>query len=113
MEGQGREFITPEIDKRQHRRAKLVTQVKCEAMNSDDLLVTRDVSIGGLFINTKTPLPLDSKVGLSFSLSAGHPAIVCNGKVVFSQQDLGMGIEFSDLNVESRQSLQKFVDEAN
>lgn len=113
MEGQGREFITPEIDKRQHRRAKLVTQVKCEAMNSDDLLVTRDVSIGGLFINTKTPLPRDSMVGLSFSLSAGHPAIACNGKVVFSQQDLGMGIEFSDLNAESRQSLQKFVDEAN
>ena len=113
MGGQGREFITPEIDKRQHRRAKLVTQVKCEAMNRDDLLLTRDVSIGGLFINTKTPLPLDSTVGLSFSLAPGHPAIACKGKVVFSRQDLGMGIEFSDLNPENRQSLEKFVDEAN
>jgi hypothetical protein len=113
MEGQGREFITPEIDKRQHRRANLVTQVKCEAMNRDDLLLTRDVSIGGLFINTKTPLPLDSMVGISFSLATGHPAIACKGKVVFSRQGLGMGIEFSDLNVESRQSLEKFVDEAN
>ncbi|MHB8656127.1 MAG: PilZ domain-containing protein [Terriglobia bacterium] len=113
MGGQGREFITPEIDKRQHRRAKLVTQVKCEAMNRDELLVTRDVSIGGLFINTKTPLPLDSMVGLSFSLAPGHPAIACKGKVVFSRQDLGMGIEFSDLNAENRQSLEKFVDEVN
>jgi len=113
MGGQGREFITPEIDKRQHRRAKLVTQVKCEAMNRDELLVTRDVSIGGLFINTKTPLPLDSMVGLSFSLAPGHPAIACKGKVVFSRKDLGMGIEFSDLNAENRQSLEKFVDEVN
>ena len=113
MEGKGREFITPEIDKRQHRRANLVTQVKCEAMNRDDLLLTRDVSIGGLFINTKTPLPLDSTVGVSFSLASGQPAIACKGKVVFSRQDLGMGIEFFDLNVESRQSLVKFVDEAN
>ena len=113
MEGQGREFITPEIDKRIHRRARLVTQVKCEAMDRDDLLVTRDVSIGGLFIDTKTPLPLDSIVGLSFSLATGHPAIACKGKVVFSRQGLGMGIEFSDLSVESRQSLQKFVDQAN
>ncbi|HEV2233582.1 MAG TPA: PilZ domain-containing protein [Terriglobia bacterium] len=113
MGGQGREFITPEIDKRQHRRAKLVTHVKCESMNRDELLVTRDISIGGLFINTKTPLPLDSQVGLSFSLAAGHPAITCKGKVVFSRQDMGMGIEFSDLNTESRQSLEKFVDEVN
>jgi len=113
MEGQGREFITPEIDKREHRRAKLVTQVKCEAMKRDDLLVSRDVSVGGVFISTKTPLPLDSMVGVSFSLAPGQPAIACKGKVVFSRQDLGMGIEFSDMNVESRQSLEKFVDEAN
>ncbi len=112
MEEQGREFATPGIEKRQHRRAKLITHVRCEAMNREGLLVTRDVSIGGMFINTQTPLPLESAVRLAFSLGSGIPPILCNGKVVYSMQGLGMGIEFADLNEESRQSLEEFVDEA-
>lgn len=113
MAEEGREYITPGIDKRRQRRAKLITEVKCEAMSRDELLVTRDVSPGGLFVTTKTPLPLESAVRVAFSLAAGSPAISCSGRVVYSMQGLGMGIEFVDLNEEGRLALQKFVDEAN
>jgi PilZ domain-containing protein len=113
MAEEGREFITPGIDKRRQRRAKLITEVKCEAMSRDEFLVTRDVSPGGLFVSTKNPLPLESLVRVAFSLAAGSPAISCNGRVVYSMQGLGMGIEFADLNEEGRLTLQKFVDEAN
>jgi hypothetical protein len=111
MEGQGTELVTPEIDKRQHRRAKLVTEVKCEAMNRDEVFVTRDVSVGGLFLTAKKPFPLNSEVILSFSLGPGLASISCGGKVVYSMQGLGMGIEFSRLSDETRSSLEKFVDE--
>ena len=112
MEEEGREFVTPEIEKRQHRRAKLVIQVTCAALSRDEILVTRDLSIGGLFLTTHTPLPLDSVVGLSFNLGTGSPAISCDGKVVSSMQGMGMGIEFTGTSDESRRSLEKFVDEA-
>jgi hypothetical protein len=112
MEEQGRELITPEIEKRQHRRARLITEVKCEAMDRDEVLVTRDVSVGGIFVTTKKPFPLNSKVALDFSLGPGQPSISCRGKVVYSMQDLGMGIEFSELNEETHLSIEKFVDEA-
>ena len=112
MEEQSQEFTTPGIDKRQHRRVRLITQVKCEAVKREELLVTRDVSLGGLFLNTKTPLPLDSVVALAFSLASGVPPISCLGKVVYSMQGLGMGIEFAGLSEESRHALEKFVDEA-
>ncbi|HLY59355.1 MAG TPA: PilZ domain-containing protein [Terriglobia bacterium] len=113
MAEEGRELITPDIDKRRQRRARLITEVKCEAMHRDELLVTRDVSVGGLFLTTKTPLPLDSSVFVAFSLAVGTPAISCNARVVYSMQGLGMGIQFTDLNEGARASLQKFVDEAN
>ncbi len=111
MEEQGRELVTPQIEKRLHRRAKLVTHVQCDTLGRNDLLVTRDVSTGGMFVSTNTPLPIESLVGLSFNLGMGKPVISCKGKVVFSKQGMGMGIEFVGLSDESRQSLEKFVDE--
>ena len=107
------QFITPEIEKRRHRRAKLVTEVKCDALGRDEILLTRDVSVGGTFVTTNTPLPLNSIVGLSFSVGTGAPAICCTGKVVYSKQGMGMGIEFAELKEEDLAALQKFVDESN
>jgi hypothetical protein len=111
-ESQQREFVTPEIEKRRHRRAKLVTEVKCDALSRDEFLVTRDISAGGLFVITKTPLPLGSLVGLSFSLGTGAPPMTCHGKVVYSQQGLGMGIQFDELSYENLRALEKFIDES-
>ena len=113
MGSQSREFITPGIDKRQHRRVRLITEVKCEPMNRNEILVTRDVSVGGMFLNTKTPLPLNSPVTLAFTLASGMPPISCKGRVVYSMQGMGMGVEFADVNEDNRRSLEKFVDEAN
>ena len=112
MEPEDREYVTPEIDKRQHRRAQLVTQVRCDALGRDEFLLTRGVSVGGMFVTAKDPFPSDSEVALSFSLRAGEPPIASRGKVVYSLRSMGMGITFVDLSEEARQALQKFVDEA-
>lgn len=111
MAEEDRTYITPDIDKRQHRRAKLVTEVKCEALNREQLMVTRDVSIGGMYISCNDPLPSDSLLNLSFRLRPKEALISCRGKVVYSLKGMGMGIQFFDLSEESRQALQKFVDE--
>jgi hypothetical protein len=111
VEPEGREYITPEIEKRQHRRAKLLTQVQCAALGREDLLLTRDVSVGGMFLTTNDPFPTNSEVTLSFRLRGGDPPISSRGKVMYSMRDMGMGIAFVDLSEASRQALQKFVDE--
>ena len=111
-DSQETQFVKPEIEKRRNRRAKLVTEVKCAALDRDEILVTRDISAGGLFVLTKTPLPLGSSVRLSFSLGTGDPAISCSGKVVYSQLGLGMGIQFGEVSDEHLHALEKFVDES-
>jgi c-di-GMP-binding flagellar brake protein YcgR len=105
------QLIKLEVERRQYRRVKLVTQVRCEALDRDEIMVTRDVSLGGMFINATFPLPLDSELSIAFRVSPGEPAIACRGRVMFSRAGLGMGIQFLDLSPEARQTLQKFVGE--
>lgn len=104
---------TPEIDKRQYRRARLVTQARCETLGREDLLVTRDVSVGGLFLIAKQNYPAPSEISLSFRLNPTGPPLSCRGKVVYAVRGVGMGVEFVDLSEDARQALQKFVDETS
>jgi PilZ domain len=102
----------PGIEKREHRRARLVTQVRCEALGREEMLLSRDVSVGGVFVSSKEPFPLDSEIALALQLKAGGQSLSAQGKVVYSLKGLGMGIQFVDLSEENRTTLQKFVDEA-
>ena len=80
-------------------------------MDHNEVMVTRDVSEGGMFINVKSPLPLESELALTFRLGPTGPPISCRARVMFSQVNLGMGIKFLDISQEAQQSLQKFVNE--
>jgi PilZ domain len=102
----------PGIDKREHRRARLITQVRCEALGREEMLLTRDVSVGGVFVSSKEPFPMGSDIALALQLKTGGKPLSTHGKVVYSLKGLGMGIQFVDLNDDSRTTLQKFVDEA-
>jgi len=72
VELEDRQLIRPEVERRQYRRVKLVTQIHCEAMDRNEIMVTRDVSLGGMFINVRIPLPVDSELHLDFRL---HPNV--------------------------------------
>jgi c-di-GMP-binding flagellar brake protein YcgR len=103
--------MKPDVERRQYRRIKLVTQVHCESLDRNEVMVTRDVSLGGMFINVRFPLPIDSELALNFRLYPTEPAITCRGVVMFSRIGLGMGIQFLNISEEAKQTLQKFVDE--
>ena len=112
MELEDPQLIKAEVERRQYRRIKLVTQVHCVALERNEILVTHDVSVGGMFINTQFPIPLDSELSLTFRLDPTEPAITCRGKVKFSRIGLGMGIQFLVLGRAAQQVLQEFVDES-
>ena len=105
-------YVTPEINKRQHRRAKLVTQVKCSSLGREEMMLTRDVSAGGVFVSTPNPFPMNSEVTVSLQLPSGSTAIQTAGTIVYSLKGLGMGVQFSGLDAASIDALQKFVDES-
>jgi hypothetical protein len=113
VEEEGSGYVKPGIEKRQHRRARLVTQITCAVLDREELLLSRDVSVGGMFVTAKDPFPQDSEVTVAFRLSPKDPLISCQGKIVYAIVGVGMGVMFTDVDESSRQSLQKFVDAAD
>jgi c-di-GMP-binding flagellar brake protein YcgR len=99
------------MERRQYRRVKLVAQVHCDSLDRHEIMVTRDVSVGGMFIMARFPIPIDSELSLIFRLYPADPAITCRAIVMFSRVGLGMGVQFVDLDAEAHEKLQKFVDE--
>lgn len=75
--------------------------------------VARDVSQGGLFIATRRPLEVDSKVHLQ--LEHGVTTLAVSGTVAWARSEdgpegaAGMGIRFGDLDFDARRALSRFV----
>jgi hypothetical protein len=102
-----------EFDKRKYRRAKLITQVKCEASGREGIAVTRDISAGGMFLNDPNPFPKGSTLVLAFRLSPTGELLTCRGDVVYSLKGVGMGIMFTQISDATRQTLDAFVAGSN
>jgi c-di-GMP-binding flagellar brake protein YcgR len=92
---------------------RLVTQVRCEALECDEIRVTRDVSLDGMFFEAQFPLRVGSELNLTFRVNPDEQAITCRAKVIYSHVGRGMGVQFLDLSEAARQSLLRFVDEAS
>lgn len=101
-----------QYERRRAHRVDAVAQVHCEALERSEVMLTRTISINGMFIVAKLPLPLESELTLTFRLHPDSPPITCNGQVVYSRAGVGMGVKFVDLTPEAFQVIQKFVTEA-
>jgi len=113
VDPEDRPLFKPEVERRQSGRVRLVTQVRCEALECEEIRVTRDVSLDGMFFDANFPLPVDFELTLTFRLNPDEPAITCRAKVIYSRIGMGMGVQFLDLSKAALQSLQKFVDEVS
>lgn len=77
----------------------------------------RDLSSGGVFIQTKTPLNTGSDIELTFTIPDSKETLNTKGKVIWVQgavenrEDLqpGMGVQFDAFSESQRVLLDKFV----
>ena len=75
-----------------------------------------NVSNGGLFVKTETPLPLDSPVILKLKLPGEEDMIEIEGRVIWinpkgrkNSFPKGMGIQFEKMSKESEKRIKQFV----
>jgi hypothetical protein len=94
-------------NKRAFPRAPLATQIECEECMS--LAFSRDVSLGGMFIETTRPMPVGSRLSLRFNLDDNGPIIVAAAEVAYQVVKLGMAVQFVELAPEDRQRLEAYV----
>ncbi len=90
----------PQEERRRHERARLIIDV---FFNGDDLTgvaSTKDISPGGLYMNTQAEIPEGAV--LTLRLPVGGRDVVCNAEVVYSNAGRGVGVTFQGLSDEDR-----------
>ncbi len=94
-------------DRRKLPRAPLAIQVHCQEEMS--LGLSRNVSTGGMFVESKEPLPVGSQLKLRFNLDDEGPVVLAAAEVTYAVTKLGMGIQFTDLAPTDRERVQAYV----
>jgi uncharacterized protein (TIGR02266 family) len=95
--------------RRTARRASLVTQMRTTVDEETLVGYTRDISTGGVFVETEQPLAKGAEVSLRFKLGPDEPILGARATVAYSLPDEGMGLRFVDLAAEVRQAIDAFV----
>ena len=94
-------------NRRRHPRVSLATQIYCQECMS--LAFSRDVSRGGMFVETRDPLPIGSEITLRFHLDDDGPIVVALAEVKYHVTKLGMGVQFLELSAADRKRINDYV----
>ena len=96
---------TPEDERRRHERSRLIIDVFFEGSDLTGVASTKDISPGGLYMNTQADIPEGALLTLRIPL--GERDVVCNGEVVYSNPGRGVGVRFHGVPAEDREHLER------
>lgn len=95
-------------DRRILPRAPLATQVLSDQCMT--LAFSRDVSLGGMFIETANPLPVGSPLTVRFNLDHRDRVVTAAAHVAYHVEKMGMGILFTSIESQDRDAIQEYVE---
>ena len=102
--------------KRRYPRIPLTLEMRCPNRTKPFTFVTRDLSAGGVFIQSQSVFPLGEKIDLSCKLPYAHGDLLLKGRVVRHSQEQetgiidGMAVEFENLSDTDRRALTQYID---
>jgi len=94
-------------DRRLQRRAPLATQVECDQCMS--LAFSHDISPGGMFIETDTPVPVGTLLTVRFNLNNLDRVVTATAHVAYHIAKLGMGVLFNEIEPADQDAIQEYV----
>jgi len=92
-----------------------VKQVKKEVTDTDTFL-SHNLSEGGMFIASDDPLPVGSRIVLSFEIPSPYEKFQLDAVVMWTRKDAndemnwGMGVEFVGVSETTQQTIKKYVE---
>ena len=101
-------------ERRRSNRVGLLVRVDYKTVDELFSEFARNINEGGLFVETDTPPEIDSSVALQFAIPGSEDPIQVMGRVVRisggdRHEPPGIGIEFEDLNQQSRELIDELV----
>ncbi len=97
------------IDRRKHPRYPVSGGAEIRQQGVDSRIWARltDISRGGCYLETMSPLPVLTYVNLTLTLDEQH--LHAKGQVVVAHPNFGMGIQFIDLGPADRPVLESWL----
>ena len=95
---------TPEDERRRYERSRLIIDVYFNGADLTGIAGTKDISPGGLYMNTQAEIPEGSVLTLRLPLEGRD--VVCNGEVVYINPGRGVGVTFQGLSEADRAHLE-------
>lgn len=91
----------PQEERREHDRSRLIVDVYFNGADATGVASTKDISLGGLYMNTQAQLPEGALLMLRIPLSNGQQVVV-NAEVMYSNPGHGVGVRFQGLTEQDR-----------
>jgi hypothetical protein len=95
------ESLEEHDDRRRHDRSRLIVDVFFDGKDATGVASTKDISIGGFYMNTQANLPEGSVLLVRIPLADGKQ-VVANAEVVYSNPAHGVGLRFQNLSEENQ-----------
>lgn len=95
-----------EEERRSFDRSRLIVDVFFDGADATGVASTKDISVGGLYMNTQAELPEGALLTLRLPLGPEQQVIV-NAEVVYSNPGRGVGVRFHGLSEQDRALMER------
>ena len=95
-------------ERRAHDRSRLILDVFFDGHDLTGVASTKDISPGGLYMNTQADIPEGAFLLVRIPFRDGVQ-VVCEAEVVYSNPGTGVGLRFHELTDEVRALLEQEV----
>lgn len=101
-------------EKREHPRIKTAFELKIQHAETFHWTSLRNLSAGGVFVQTDAPQAVGSTVSMQLALPVDNEPMDIQGRVMWVREASnpsgpGMGIEFTRISEEHRQKIVDFI----
>lgn len=95
----------PQDERRTFDRSRLIVDVFFNGADTTGVASTKDISAGGLYMNTQAELPEGAV--LTMRIPFGEEQVVVNAEVVYSNPGRGVGVRFQGLSEKDRALMER------
>ena len=92
-------------ERRHYDRSRLIIDVRFDGGDATGVASTTDISLGGLYMSTRTEIPVGKTLALRLML--GGQQVVIKADVVYSHPAHGVGVRFHRLPDEARALMER------
>ena len=90
-------------NRRRHGSSRIIVDVFFDGADATGIASTKDISAGGLYMNTQKELPEGALLTLRLPFPEGD--VVVNAEVVYSNPGRGVGVSFHGLSEKDRATI--------